>query len=932
MRVSLTDHVSIEAPGIVIDEARFPGRQGRLVFAYLLGEHGHPVPRGDLAEALWGDSPPATWEKALSVLVSKLRALLAECGVNGAEALTSAFGCYQLVLPPGTWIDVVAAEHAAAAAERALGSGDLEQARSAAATAESLARGTFLPGEDARWVAERRAEQRKTLARALECLSEVQRRVGQPGAAVRAADELIALEPYRERGYRLLMQAQSAAGNDAEALRVYERCRRLLAAELGTYPSGETEALYRQLLGTPAVRVAALPPDGHLFVHRAAPPPEHRLGNGSPPAVECLGRSNLPAPAHPLVGRERELADVARLLTGSDARIVTLTGPGGVGKTRLAVAVAGEVAEGFEGGVWFVRLALLRDPALVLPSVAGVIGADGDVARHLGSSESLIVLDNLEHVIASASDVADLVRRCPRLRVLITSREALQVSAEHAYAVQPLAEVPSVELFRQRAASFTPEGEIEYVTAAEICARLDRLPLAIELAAARTKSLLPEQILERLPNLDLLKGGRDADPRQRTLRATIEWSYEILAPDEQALFSRLSIFAGGCTLDAAEEVATADLDSLQSLVEKSLVRFTNGRYWMLETIREFAAEQLDAAEADRLLERLAGYLVSVAEAEGAPMFRGRQEEAFARLEPEHPNTRAVMRWALANGRTAIALELIRCLGLVWSLRGHVREAVEWIDASLEHRNSVSARTRVGAVITAIDVMKPVNRWDRVAELAEELVAIAAGNDDVDPLAAAAAMADLSDIALDRGDRQGARAWAERSLEWRNAHDLPGARALMSLAELALEEGEPDRAERLYEQAAESQAVSGHDLNRANSLRGGGEAARRRGDLARATAYFAESLEIHVRLGDQFGVGDALRALARVACDEGHPERAGTLWGAGSAILTDCGAKPEHRRPEPEVPSEAVERGERMSYEEAVAYACAFATDRGSLVD
>jgi DNA-binding SARP family transcriptional activator/ABC-type branched-subunit amino acid transport system substrate-binding protein len=251
VRVSLTERVSIEARGAVVDEQRFPGRQSRLVFAYLLAEQGRPVPRGELAEALWGDEPPTTWEKALSVLVSKLRTLLTECGLDGAGSLTSAFGCYQLTLPAGTWIDVVAADEAASAAERSLAAGELEQARADASVAESLARRTFLPGEDASWVEDRRAHLRETLGRALECLAEAHTLTGDPRAAVRAAEELVELEPYRERGYRLLMEAQSAAGNDAEALRVYERCRRLLDEELGTYPSSETEAIYRRLLELP---------------------------------------------------------------------------------------------------------------------------------------------------------------------------------------------------------------------------------------------------------------------------------------------------------------------------------------------------------------------------------------------------------------------------------------------------------------------------------------------------------------------------------------------------------------------------------------------------------------------------------------------------------------------------------------------------------
>jgi len=265
VRVSLTERLSIEGGGVVVGDQRFP-RQGRLVFAYLLAADGKPVPKDELAEALWGDELPARWEKALTVLVSKLRALLNECDVDGSTALTSAFGCYQLILPPGSWIDIAAADEAANAAEQALAVGNADAAVLNASTAESLAHGTFLPGEDAGWVSEKRAELREILVRALECLAEANRMRGDPAAAVRAADELIVLEPFRESGYRLLMQAQSAAGNDAEALRTNERCRALLSEELGTYPSPETEAVYLEILrnspGSSAAQPEQLDPDG----------------------------------------------------------------------------------------------------------------------------------------------------------------------------------------------------------------------------------------------------------------------------------------------------------------------------------------------------------------------------------------------------------------------------------------------------------------------------------------------------------------------------------------------------------------------------------------------------------------------------------------------------------------------------------------------
>jgi SARP family transcriptional regulator, regulator of embCAB operon len=271
VRVFLTERVSIQGRTGTFDEQRLPGRQGRLVFAYLLARHGHPVSRDELAEALWGDELPATWEKALAVLVSKLRAVLDECGVDGSAALTSAFGCYQLTLPEGSWIDVSAAEESLEHGEAARDRGDLADARVSAETAIKLARRTFLPGENGSWVEEKRAELREILARGLECLADVQLGSAHPSEAVESAEELTSLEPYRESAYRTLMRAHVAAGNDAEALRVYERCRSLLADELGAYPSSDTEAVYLDVLratgAEPARAAAALAPR-----HESTPP------------------------------------------------------------------------------------------------------------------------------------------------------------------------------------------------------------------------------------------------------------------------------------------------------------------------------------------------------------------------------------------------------------------------------------------------------------------------------------------------------------------------------------------------------------------------------------------------------------------------------------------------------------------------------------
>ena len=381
---------------------------------------------------------------------------------------------------------------------------------------------------------------------------------------------------------------------------------------------------------------------------------------------------------------------------------MTITGPGGVGKTRFALAVASEAAEAFPDGVWFVPLAALRDPALVLPTVAEAIGADGDVARHIGDGACLLFLDNLEQVVEAAPGLGELAGECPRLRLLVTSREAMRIAIEREYPLSPLPESPSVELFRQRAGAVAPELEVEYETAVEICDRLDRLPLAIELAAARCKALSPEQILERLSeSLDLLRGGRDADPRQQTLRTTIQWSYGLLSEEEQRVFRALSVFRGGCTLEAAETVCDADLDTLQSLVEKSLLRFTRERYWMLETIREFSRERVtEVGEADVYRHGHARYFLDRLGQAYGERLGPRRPEILEWYGAEVDNLRAMLDSLVAEAPAEAARATHQLFKFWRSLPAH-SEAVERLETLLELKLADDLRAETLACLAEV---------------------------------------------------------------------------------------------------------------------------------------------------------------------------------------------------------------------------------------
>jgi predicted ATPase len=346
----------------------------------------------------------------------------------------------------------------------------------------------------------------------------------------------------------------------------------------------------------------------------------------------------------------------------------------------------------------------IRDPALVADTIAQTLGAKNGLAEHIAQRELLLLLDNLEQVVESAPDLAMLVETCPNLKLLITSRELLRVKGEVEYPVLPLAEPDAVELFCARART-EPDENVH-----ELCRALDNLPLALELAAARASVLSPTQILERLSQrLDLLKGGRDADPRQQTLRATIAWSHELLDAGEQQLFARLAVFTGGCTVEAAEEVLKAELDTLQSLVDKSLVRHTEERFWMLETIREYAADQLEnVGGVEELHRRHAMYFLVVAE-EAEPHLRGSPREWLDRLEHEQDNFRAALDRLEAAGESQLVLELAGALFRFWYMRGHLAEGRRRLESGLrDDDRPTPARGRAlnGAAVMAVHTRDP----------------------------------------------------------------------------------------------------------------------------------------------------------------------------------------------------------------------------------
>ncbi len=445
-----------------------------------------------------------------------------------------------------------------------------------------------------------------------------------------------------------------------------------------------------------------------------------QLGEQEFPPLKTLDWTNLPVQSTPLVGRERELTEAVALLR--QQRILTLVGPPGTGKTRLALQLAAEVADEFEH-LWWVPLQQIRDPGLVEPTIARTIGARSDLAGYLRDRRALLLLDNLEQVLACAPRLAELVGGSSNLKLLATSREPLHLTLEQQYPVPPLPEDDAMALFSERARAVRPGFEANGAVAG-ICRRLDGLPLAIELAAARVKLLPPEALLVRLEQrLSLLTGGaRDLPERQQTLRATIEWSHDLLDPHEQDLMARLSVFAGGWTLEAAEDVCDCELETLASLVDKSLVRERDGRFSMLETIREYALERLAERDGDPRNRHAMHFLEGAEENSGA-RFGDLRRDQVDWFERERDNLRAALDWAHDQGEPELELRLAVACHTFWTQSGSWSEGRRRIDAALIRAGGVSAELREHGLSHAADMAGRQGDFERGKALAEAALAL-----------------------------------------------------------------------------------------------------------------------------------------------------------------------------------------------------------------
>jgi predicted ATPase/class 3 adenylate cyclase len=627
----------------------------------------------------------------------------------------------------------------------------------------------------------------------------------------------------------------------------------------------------------------------HRLKDLAAPERIYQLGDSDFPALKSLYRTNLPVPATAFLGRESELAEVLSVLSSDDTRPLTLTGPGGTGKTRLALQAASEASDSFPDGIWWVPLAPLRDPKLVLETAAQVVGSKNGLAEHIADKEMLCLFDNFEQVVEAGAELADLLAACPNLDVLVTSRERLRVRGEQTYPVPPLAKSDGEALFVARACSVDPSFTSSEAVA-ELCLRLDELPLALELAAARTALFSPEQLLERLSErLDLLKGERDADPRQLTLRATIEWSYDLLSEEEQRLFARVAVFVGGCSYEAAEEISGADPDTLQSLLDKSLVRKRDSpvgpRYWMLETIREYAAERLEASgEAEELQRRHAEWFLDLAEEAEPHLVTG--GTWLDRLDVEVDNLRSSLDFATGT-EPQRALRAAAALDEFWFMRGHLSEGRARLESALAADPKPTAarcRALIAASKASMVSGDDVSASARVAEALD--IASALGDAHLRALARYAE----TWVLVDKGEWSAAREILEDVVPvLRELGDWDvGIRANRSRAWTYEELGDKARFWAITEENLEDARVHGHRRIEARSLGALSELAASEGRFEDADALLTQSFRIDLELGNLPFVSVDLVRFALTSARTGRPIVGAQLLSRAAALRDEIG--------------------------------------------
>jgi predicted ATPase/DNA-binding SARP family transcriptional activator len=841
--------------------------QQRALLAQLLLRANEAVPVEELVDALWPEDPPGSARHAIQVYVSRLRGAL-----GGPARIEARSRAYVLRAPPED-IDLMRFRQLVAEAQDFLAADDGARAAELLQEALGLWRGRALADlEGETGVREVALELEEERLGALELRLEADSRAGRDAAELLPElEQLVAEYPAREEVHAHLMLTLHRSGRQADAIDAFGKARELLLNELGLEPGPRLRELE-----------AAIRRDDPALT--PAPP-------------ELSARLHLPAQANRFIGQQDDLQRILALISVDGKRLVTLTGAGGIGKTRLAIEVAERLAGRFEDGVWFADLSAIADPALVASAMARALGAADSsqpLEAYLAEKHVLLVADNFEQVTSAASSLEKLLSSAPGLTLLVTSRVPLRLPEEEEHNVTPLSESEAVQLFlaRARAAARRLDLAAEDTEAvAEICAALDGLPLAIELAAATlTRFSLPELRTNLERRLDLLSGGPvDVPKRQQTIRATIEWSHDLLAAVERRLFARLSVFAGGWTADAAAEILGASPETLLALRDAGLIHADGGRFRMLVTIRDFAHEHVTAKQERALRGRHAAYFTRIAmEAEARFDEEGRSPESLDDFGRDYENFVAALGWTRDAGETELFARLAAALGMYWYSRGPFTEGRRWLESALPARledDHLVARIAycLGVICRAQgDIPQAKDALERSLPLFRR---------SGDRALEAACLGDLGGVEIFLGEHEAARRHLSESREL--ARKLGKERMLAAIANLLgvleLMDDRLAEAEAAFEESVAAARHLGDHEKVAIPLMNLGLVALRLDRLDDAGRSFREGLQISEEMRSPVQTANNLQGLASVAVRMGHADRAGRLLGAAAGILAEAGA-------------------------------------------
>ena len=847
------------------------GPQQVKLLAFLLLGANRAVAADAVIDAVWGFEREGA-AKRLQMGVLRLRKALAPLdGPDGSRLRTVSAGYLLEVGPDELDADVFAER--VREGRRVFDEDDPARASELLADALGLWRGPPLAEvafEDFAQADIRRLVELRLVA--LETRIDADLQLGRHSGLIPELDGLLVEQPTRERIVGQLMVALYRSGRQADALEVYRRASELLRDELGIEPGAQLRELERSILNQ----------DPTVDSPRAAP---------APPA-------NLPVPATPFVGRTHELAELAALLRSGGIRLLTLTGAGGSGKTRLALRVAETCVGEYRDGAWFVGFADITDRELIVPTICQTLGlAEQPVVtpvrrlgQWLGQRQVLLVLDNLEQLADGSAVLAEVLRACPGVTLLATSREPLHLAGEQQYEVPVLEPGDAVALFDSRTQAVVPGVIVHPKLADAICARLDYLPLAIELAAARTKALAPGEILARLDTrLPLLTGGpRDAPRRQQTLKATIDWSYELLDEQHRRLFARLAVFTGGCILAAAEGVCGAELDTLHALVDRSLLRTDGQRYWMLPTLRGYGLERLEqTGEVEELRRLHARWFVGLIHSEGLDAHAPHTPPLLNRVRTEGENFRRALEWAAERGESEALARLAYPLTFyLWVNQGQLQEAQRWVAVALEHLAEYPPWLRVGVLDAATHLAWWRGEQKQALAFSEQALAILPHVGD--PNVVCDVMMTGGLLASQRGDLDHARAAFEDVVQFAREHKLIHlSYALVNLGDIAIEQGRLDEGRALLEEALDSSEGPTSDAGRV-ALINLSEIAALQGRYRDAASIGRTALAAALDDGDQLRAVYATSHIAWALAELGELERSGRLIGAATAFLQNAG--------------------------------------------